>query len=233
MSAPLLQAQGIAVGYGTGAPVVRDVDLEVGEGELVALLGANGAGKTTTLLGLSGQLELSAGSVSMYGTETTLPLHRRIQDGLAFVAEDRSVFMSLTGSENFRVAGADRGHALELFPELGDHLGRRVGLLSGGQQQMLAVALALGRRPRILIADELSLGLAPMIVDRLVAALRQAAEQHGVGVLLVEQHVGKAISGTDRAYVMRRGEIVMSGSSSELQGRLSEVEASYLAEGTG
>jgi branched-chain amino acid transport system ATP-binding protein len=228
----VIAAEGLSLGYGP-VPVVHDVTMHVGRGELVALLGANGVGKTTTLLGLAGVLSPLKGTTALRGRVTTEPLHRRARSGLAYIAEERTVSMGLTVRDNFRVAGSDIDRATELFPELGDHLGRRVGLLSGGQQQMVGVALALARRPEILIADELSLGLAPIIVDRLVAALRKAADEDGVGVLLVEQHVRKALAAADRAYIMRRGRIALEGTGQELKARVGEVEASYLSATSG
>ena len=138
--------------------------------------------------------------------------------------------MTMTVADNLRVSGGDKALALELFPELEPHLDRRVSMLSGGQQQMLSLARALGRRPRILLADELSLGLAPLVVERLLDAVRAAADE-GIGVLLVEQHVHKALALADRAYVLRRGRVEMSGDAADLRGRVDEIQASYLTVG--
>jgi ABC-type branched-subunit amino acid transport system ATPase component len=137
------------------------------------------------------------------------------------------VLTTLTVEQNLRVARADKRYVLELFPELADHLGRKVGLLSGGQQQMLALGQALGRRPDALLSDELSLGLAPIIVDRLLQAVRAAANE-GLAVLLVEQHVHKAMHVADRVYVLRRGRVRLSGTVEELRGRVDEIQSSYL-----
>ena len=200
-----------------------------GPGEVVALLGPNGAGKTTTLLALSGELPLLAGEVAIDGHVTKAPLFKRAQQGLMFVTEEKSVFMGLTTRDNLRVAGVDLDTALALFPELERRLDVRGGLLSGGEQQMLSLARGLCRSPKVLLADELSMGLAPMVVTRLLQAVRDAADQHGTAVLLVEQHVRQALRYADRAYVMRRGRIALSGSATELGGRLSEIEDSYLA----
>jgi branched-chain amino acid transport system ATP-binding protein len=222
---PLLQATGLSAGY-HGHPVVRDLDLEVSAGEVVALLGSNGAGKTTTLLTLAGELKPLAGDVFLDGQKTSVPLHRRARHGLGFVTEERSVFMSLSTEQNLRLGRGDTQQALDLFPELQPLLKRRAGLLSGGEQQMLTLARALARGPRLLLADELSLGLGPMIVQRLLQAVRKAAD-NGVGVLLVEQHVRQALSIADRVYVMRRGAIVLQGPAREVAPHLEEA---YLAE---
>jgi branched-chain amino acid transport system ATP-binding protein len=223
-----IEARGMSAGYGTQA-VVNELDLEVRPGEVVALLGPNGAGKTTTLLALSGELPLLAGDVAIDGRVTKAPLFKRAQQGLMFVTEEKSVFMGLTTRDNLRVAGVALDTALALFPELERRLDVRGGLLSGGEQQMLSLARGLCRNPKVLLADELSMGLAPMVVTRLLQAVRDAADQQGTAVLLVEQHVRQALRYADRAYVMRRGRIALSGSAAELGGRLSEIEDSYLA----
>jgi branched-chain amino acid transport system ATP-binding protein len=227
--APLaLQAIGVTTGYGP-QPVVHDVDLEVRPGEVVALLGPNGAGKTTTLLALSGELPLHSGEVRLDGEPTKAPLHKRAAAGLMYVTEEKSVFMGLTARDNLRVAGVEVADALELFPEIEPRLDVRGGLMSGGEQQMLTLARALSRRPRILLADELSMGLAPLIVRRLLEAVRAAADERGTAVLLVEQHARKALQYADRVYVMRRGRIDMGGTAPEMLGRIDEIEATYLA----
>jgi sulfate-transporting ATPase len=223
----VIEARGLAAGYGRTV-VVRDLDLTVKRGEVVALLGANGAGKTTSLLTMAGDLPSIGGQVMLLGTDVTdAPLHRRARAGLALVTETRCVVMGLTVRENLRVNRGDDEYALALFPELEPHLDRRAGMLSGGQQQMLALARALSRRPKVLLADELSLGLAPLLVDRLLAAVRDAANE-GLGVLLVEQHVHKAMDVADRAVVLRRGRIELAGTTDELRSRLSELEGAYL-----
>ena len=177
----LLGARGLAAGYHKH-PVVEGIDLEVRAGEVVALLGPNGAGKTTTLLALTGELPPLAGEVTFRGVKTTSPLHRRARNGLAFVPEERSVFPQLTAGENLKIGRGDDEIALALFPELKPLLNRRGGLLSGGEQQMLTLARALSRKPVLLLADELSLGLAPLVVQRLLKAVRTAADERGVGV---------------------------------------------------
>jgi branched-chain amino acid transport system ATP-binding protein len=225
---PAIEARDVSAGYGPQA-VIHDLALEVRPGEVVALLGPNGAGKTTTLLALSGELPLLAGEVALDGAVSKAPLFRRAQRGLMFVTEEKSVFMGLTTRDNLKVAGVALDDALALFPELERRLDVRGGLLSGGEQQMLSLARGLCRQPRVLLADELSMGLAPMVVTRLLQAVRDAADQQGTAVLLVEQHVRQALRYADRAYVMRRGRIALSGSATELGGRLAEIEDSYLA----
>ena len=209
--------------------VVRGLDLRVEPGEVVALIGPNGAGKTTTLLTLSGELPPIAGEVRFNGEVTQAPLFKRARRGLGFVTEERSVFMRLSTADNLRLARVPRGDATALFPELEPLMRRSTGLLSGGEQQMLALARALARKPTMLLADELSLGLAPLVVQRLLRAVRDAADARGLGVLLVEQHVRQALQIADRVYVMQRGEIAIQGTAAEVHGRLDELEATYLA----
>lgn len=227
----VLEARKLDAGYGKSV-IVRGLDLEVHPGEVVALLGANGAGKTTTIMTLAGSLPALGGHVLLHGSRTRAPLHKRAAAGLGLVGEERTVLMKMTAAENLRVGRGDVDFALRLFPELEPHLTRKVGLLSGGQQQILALARAMSRRPTILLADELSLGLAPIVVSRLLTAIRDAADS-GIGVLLVEQHMEQALAKADRAYVLRRGRIVLSGRADELRKRRSDVEASYFAAESG
>ena len=222
----VLDVKGLRAGYGK-VEVVHGIDLQVQAGEVVALLGPNGAGKTTTLTTIAGELPPLGGEVRLLDCEARDPLHIRARKGLAMVTQERAVLMDLTVAENLRVSRCDRDQAIELFPELSDHLERRVGLLSGGQQQMLALARCLARPSRLLLVDELSLGLAPLVVDRLLQAVRAAADR-GIGVLLVEQHVHKAIAVADRVLVLRRGTIELDGPAVELRGRVDEIQAAYL-----
>ncbi|MCU1481266.1 MAG: transporter related protein [Subtercola sp.] len=223
----IIEARGLSAGYGK-VVIVRDLDLSIEPGEIVALLGPNGAGKTTTLMTLAGALTPLGGDVELFGRPTTAPLHKRVQSGLGVIGEERTVLMGLTVAENLRVCRSDTARALELFPELEAHLHRKVGLLSGGQQQMLALARVLSRNPSVILADELSLGLAPVIVKRLLQALRAAADT-GVGVLLVEQHVREALAIADRVYVLQRGRVVLSGQAAEIADRVGDLQASYFA----
>jgi sulfate-transporting ATPase len=222
----LLKLEHLVAGYGK-VSIVRDVHLEVGEGEVVALLGPNGAGKTTTILTVAGELAPLGGSVRCLGLDGKASLHERTRSGLALVTDTHAVFMRMTIAENLRVFHTTADAVVSVFPELASHLDRRVGLLSGGQQQMLALGLALSRQPSLILADELSVGLAPITVDRLFSVLRAAADG-GAGVLLVEQHVHKALAIADRVYVMDRGRIAISGNAADLRERVDEIQASYL-----
>jgi len=223
----VLAAEHLYSGYGT-QPVLKDVSLEVPRGQIVALLGPNGAGKTTTVLSLAGELKPLSGHVYWRGKNERAPLYRRARQGLAYVGEERSIFMTLTVLENLRVARAEISVAYDHFPELERLATTKAGLLSGGEQQMLALACALARRPEFLLADELSLGLAPLVVDRLLAALRHAATDLNLGILLVEQHVPKALRNCDYAYVLRRGVVVMQGTCAAMTARSKELQQAYL-----
>jgi branched-chain amino acid transport system ATP-binding protein len=231
MSPAALEITGLSAGYGA-LPVVRDVSLTVAEGEIVALLGANGAGKTTTLLSAAGVIRPSAGQIRVLGRDVVgRRPHKIARDGLVLVPDDRGVFHGLTVRENLRLArGNDLGPVLDLFPALRPLLARRCGVLSGGEQQMLALAKALLASPRVLLIDELSLGLAPVIVQRLLPVIRQIALERAMAVLLVEQHTPMALGVADRAYVMRRGRIALEGTASELREQRDLLEASYLGE---
>jgi branched-chain amino acid transport system ATP-binding protein len=224
---PILTATGVTAGY-SSAPAIRDVSLQLRAGEVVALLGANGAGKSTTLGVLCGALKPTSGSLTWKGEQLTGPTHRRAKAGLRIITEERSVFMSLSVRDNLRLGSGGIDAALEIFPELKRLLRRKAGLLSGGEQQMLTLARALAGRPDALLTDELSLGLSPVAVERLLAAIQQAASR-GIGVILVEQQLRTALSVADRAYVMRRGQIVMQGSGVELRTRQEEIRDFYLS----
>ncbi|WP_420610246.1 ABC transporter ATP-binding protein [Candidatus Poriferisodalis sp.] len=225
---PLLQTRSLKCGYLNRA-VVQGVNLKVHQGEVVCLLGPNGAGKTTTLLTIAGELTPVDGIVMFGNTPTFTPMYQRIRrGGIGLVTEERLVFTKLSARDNLRVGGGSVEAALELFPELEPRLGVRGGMLSGGEQQMLALARALSRQPSILLADELSLGLAPIIVDRLLGAVRKVADTTGTGALIVEQHARKALAVSDRMYLMARGQILLELPAVEALNRLDEIEETYL-----
>jgi branched-chain amino acid transport system ATP-binding protein len=236
MNEPLLAVEDLHAGY-LGIPAVRRLSLTVGAGEVVALLGPNGAGKTTTLSTIAGLLAPIGGSIKLAGEEIGgRPAYRLARLGVSLVPEDRALFGALTVRENLRVArnGETLGQdeLLSILPELEKTLGRKAGVLSGGEQQMLAVGRALVGRPKLLLVDEMSLGLAPVVVERLLPVLRRVADELGAGVLFVEQHISLALELADRAYVLNHGELVLEGAAAELRGRRDLVEASYLGEQT-
>jgi len=214
-----------------GMKVVRDLSLHVDAGEVVCLLGPNGAGKTTTLLSVSGLLPVLGGHIRVLGKSVSrLRPHQIARRGVAHVPDDRGLIHSMTVAENLRLVGGARATApvYERFPALQPLSRRRCGLLSGGEQQMLAVGRALVSRPKLLIIDEMSLGLAPVVVKRLLPAIRDIAKQDNVAVLLVEQHVELALSVSDRAYVLVHGELVREGPAATLRAEMPTIEASYL-----
>ncbi|TFD22538.1 ABC transporter ATP-binding protein [Cryobacterium sp. TMS1-13-1] len=223
-----LDVIGMSAGYGT-QPVVENINLTVESGTVTALFGANGAGKSTTLKAISGAIGVLAGSVAINDSATTAPLYQRARNGLSYVTEERSVFKGLTVEENLRVGGVDIPTVLALFPELEKRLRIKAGLISGGEQQMLSLGRAMVRGPNLILADELSLGLAPLVVTRLFKALRTAASETGLGVLLVEQHVRKALDYVDHVYVMRRGRVELDLPIAEAKNRIEDIENAYLS----
>ena len=216
-------------------PVVRDLNLHVASGEVVALLGSNGAGKTTTLLTIGGVLPVISGTIEVSGESTIgVPAHRLARRGLALLPADRGIIFQLTVAENLRLHRRRRStaaeSALKYFPELTQLVDRRAGLLSGGEQQMLALACKLESRPKALMVDEMSMGLAPLIVERLLTMVRQIASETGVAVLLVEQHVSAALRVCDRGYVLSHGQLVAEGTAAELANNRQLLTSSYLGE---
>ena len=235
-SAPLLAVDDLHAGY-LGIPAVRNLSLTVAPGEVVALLGPNGAGKTTTLSTIAGLLPPISGQISLAGEAIAgRAAYRLARLGVALVPEDRALFYELTVRENLRLAHGEKtlpkDELLSMLPELEKCLGRKAGVLSGGEQQMLAVGRALISRPRLLLVDEMSLGLAPVVVERLLPILRRIANELGAGVLFVEQHISMALELADRAYVLNHGDLVLEGNAADLRGNRDLVEASYLGEAT-
>jgi len=231
-----LQVIGLSAGY-NGRPVVHDIDFEIAPGEVVALLGSNGAGKTTLLSAIAGLIKPLGGTVRLDGRDVTgKAAHKLARAGIALVPEDRSLFLDLTARENLLVASPRGGarkseeRVLGMLPELKKCLGRKAGLLSGGEQQMLAVGRALVSTPRVLIVDEVSLGLAPVVVDRLLPVLKDVAEKLDAGVLIVEQHVPRALEIASRALVIAHGRIVLQGTSEQLRADPELIASSYLGD---
>jgi branched-chain amino acid transport system ATP-binding protein len=238
-SAALLEVKDLAVAYG-GIAAVKGIAIEARAGQAVSLIGANGAGKTTTLRALSGLLKARAGSVRFEGTELlNAPAHRIARLGIAHVPEGRQIFANMTVAENLRMGAylapngqeieARRERVLARFPRLAERLGQLAGLLSGGEQQMLAMGRALMGRPKLLLLDEPSMGLAPLFVDeifRIVAELKA----EGQAILLVEQNASAALDISDYAYVLENGQIRLSGPAAEIA-KNPEVAAAYLGTG--
>jgi sulfate-transporting ATPase len=223
---PVLAARGLDAGYGDLA-AVRNLNIEVASGEVLALLGPNGAGKTTTLLTLAGVLTPLGGEVLWRGQEIHDPLYRRVARGIGLVTEERSVFFGLTVEANLRLGRGDPQVALELFPELVPLRRRKAGLLSGGEQQMLSLARVLAAEPAVLLVDELSLGLAPIVINRLYRALEETASR-GTAVILVEQHVHRALEIADRVCVLNRGSVVLESAAGPLRDDPELLRRSYL-----
>lgn len=229
----LLDIDGLSAGY-DGVPVVRDLSLHVRPGEVVTLLGPNGAGKTTTLRAVSGLVARLKGDITVLGGP--VPRLRRAHEvarrGVAHVPEGRGVLGQLTVRENL-VLGVRRGRpdfdkALGYFPALAPLMERKAALLSGGEQKMLVMGRAILSEPRLLLIDELSLGLAPLIFAQLLPVVRQVVADTGAGALLVEQYAELALSHSDRAYVLSHGDLVLSGPSSQLLADRSRLDAAYL-----
>ena len=236
----VLELRNITVERG-GRPVVKDVTIPVPAGEVTALLGANGAGKSSLVLAVGGVLRPRPGSVSLDGTELAGKRPEKIRAaGVAIVPEGRRLLSDLSVDDNIKVAtyqlskqaaAEGRARALELFPRLGERLNVSARLLSGGEQQMVVLAQALVSQPKYLLIDELSLGLAPVIVNQLVPVIRQVVES-GVGVLLIEQFAAVALSLATGAHVMEGGVLRYSGTAAELKARPELLHSAYLLRGT-
>jgi len=226
-----LEIRGVGAGYGH-VDILHDVDLDAAPGEIVCLLGPNGAGKTTLLLACVGQLPLRSGRVLVDGQPvSSRHPSRTARLGVGFVPDNRGLFLQLTVTENLRLVHPWRApleEVAELFPALPPLMSKRVGLLSGGEQQMVAIAKAVLFRPKVLLIDEMSHGLAPLIAERLLIMVRHLAQEHHTAVLLVEQTVQMALAVSDRAYVMRQGRIVMQGTAADVDARRDVLESHYL-----
>ncbi|MEB0056377.1 ABC transporter ATP-binding protein [Variovorax sp. LG9.2] len=237
MSAVLLKVDGLKVAYGH-IEAVKGIDLELHEGQITTLVGANGAGKSTTLLALSGLVKKAAGKVELQGQDlTSLPPHKIVAAGMVQVAEGRATLTTLSVRENLELGAytrrdgrAQRADDLDriftLFPVLKDRADGLAGNLSGGEQQMLAIGRALMARPRVLLLDEPSMGLAPIIVQDIFRTLREI-NKNGLTIFLVEQNVRQALKIADRAYVIETGRIALAGSGRELLGN-PKVQDAYL-----
>src|SRR6516162_4336891 len=234
--ARMLKLAAVSAAYGS-VPAISNIAIEIGAGEAVGLLGANGAGKSTTLRAISGLVKLSSGKVTFDGVDVaSLPPHRIPELGIAHVPEGRQVFPEMTVQENLEIgafvpkAKAERARSMELvyeiFPRLSERRRQLAGTMSGGEQQMLAVGRGLMLKPRLLMLDEPSLGLAPVMTD---VTFEKIGEIHkmGTAILLVEQNVSRALSLVARAYVLESGRVIMSGSSGELANN-KQVQAAYL-----
>lgn len=228
--APALTLDGVTVGYG-GVPAVRQLDVRVRAGEILALLGPNGAGKTTTLLAAVGALPLLSGRITALGAPLDRRVERNARRGVVLVPDSRGIFHRLSVEDNLRLARRGHGSRLDdifdYFPKLRSMRSRRCGTLSGGEQQTLALAKALLCEPRVLLIDELSLGLSPIAVDDLLPRLRAVADDRQMAVVLVEQHIDLALSIADSAVVLHHGTVALAGSAAELRARRDIVEAAY------
>lgn len=221
-------------GYG-GMPVVHGLSFEVEAGAILAVLGANGAGKSTTLNTVAGLLPPLGGEVSLHGKPVGgRPAHVVARHGLALVPQSRAVVHRLTVAENLRLLPRRRSESLDtafgLFPDLRPLAHRRAGLLSGGEQQMLALARALSLHPTVLLVDEMSAGLAPQLVERLFVTLTTAARRHGMAVVMVEQHAALALAAADRALVLARGRQAILDSTATIRSHPELLESTYLGE---
>ena len=231
MTGPRLECAQLAAGYGS-VRIVQPIDLVLEAGTIVAILGPNGAGKTTLLTTIAGFLPSHHGEVSVDGTPLSNGSPREASKrGVVLVPDDRELFAGLTTEENIRL-GAAKGvssrSVLDMFPTLERRWNVAAGALSGGEQQMVALARALVQQPKVLLIDEMSMGLAPVIVEHLLPIVRAVADDTGAAIVLVEQHVGLALESADRALVLVHGEVALDAPALELAGDLKKVEDAYL-----
>lgn len=226
----VLEIDEVTVGYG-GVPAVRGLSAQVRAGEILALLGPNGAGKTTTLLAAVGALPLMGGEIRLFGEPIDAKIERNARRGITLVPDTRGVFHELTVAENLKLARRRGGPDIDMvfghFPALADMRSRRCGNLSGGEQQMLALGKALLGGPRVLLIDELSLGLSPIAVKNLLPRLRAVADESDLAVVLVEQHIDLALGIADHAMVLHHGRVALSAPAADLRADRALVEAAY------
>jgi branched-chain amino acid transport system ATP-binding protein len=227
----VLECRGLDVGYGK-VTVARDISFMLPPKTVLTILGPNGSGKTTLLMTLAGFLPPRAGSIVLHGQRVKGHSPRRMNlSGLVLVPDSRALFTELTPIQNLKLAaprGFDLGPVLELFPALARREKLRVADLSGGEQQMLAIARALVQSPRLLLIDEMSMGLAPVAVEALMPVIRRVADEHGTSVIMVEQHVQLALEVADEALVLVHGSVALSGSAADLRADLPAVERAYI-----
>jgi branched-chain amino acid transport system ATP-binding protein len=237
-TSPLLQLQNLQISYG-GIQAVKGIDLDLWAGELVCLIGANGAGKTTTLNAIAGVLPIAGGDILYAGDRmNSVPAHKRLRKGIALVPEGRGIFTRLTVEENLRMGAytrndkagieADLERVYTMLPRVKERLHQVAGTLSGGEQQMVAIGRALLSRPKLLLLDEPSMGLAPLVVEKIFEVVQSVAKE-GVTILLVEQNANLALEFAQRGYVMESGKITLSGTGDELLAN-PKVREAYLGE---
>lgn len=229
-----LTVESLVAGY-AGVPAVRGVSFSVELGEVLAILGPNGSGKSTTLLAIAGKVSPLSGKVMSFDANLTgLRVEQVAQRGVSLVPDSRGLFFGLTVREHVKLARkrrsseADVGRVLEQFPVLGTMMNRRAGQMSGGEQQMLALAKALIPGPKVLLIDEMSLGLAPIVVRTLLPIVRELVREGRMAVVLVEQHIGLALEAADNALVLKHGDVRLRGDAETLRRSSAEVQAAYL-----
>jgi branched-chain amino acid transport system ATP-binding protein len=230
---PVLTCSGVDAGYVPGQPVLRNVDISLEPGTVLALLGPNGAGKTTLMLTIAGLRAPLAGRIGLNGVPVRPGSPRAaVAAGLVLVPDDRSLFKGLTVTENLKLAARRDGTTIErifdYFPDLKRRVKVAAGNLSGGEQQMLAIGRALVQDPKVLLVDELSMGLAPVIVEALLPVIRRVADDTGAACVIVEQHVMLALEIADTAMVLAHGDVALQGDAKELAGKEARIERAYL-----